>query len=80
VPPPFSDGADRSLPSAPKGIISSANSAAPLEPTIHCKLAVGLQRLGQPGGVCATLETLNSDVFFADKADAEKRLRDLKRG
>jgi hypothetical protein len=41
---------------------------------------VGLQRLGQPGGVCATLKTLNSDVFFADKADAEKRLRDLKRG
>ena len=49
-------------------------------PTIQCELAAGLEWLGRPGDVCTALEILlNSEVSLADKADAEKRLEDLKR-
>jgi|SRR5271165_429221 len=61
--------------------LSAASSAAPLNPNIQYHLAVALHRLGRPADARAALETLlGSGVSFADKADAEKLLQDLKRG
>ncbi len=59
--------------------LSEANSAAPRNPDIQYHLAVALQRVGRPADAQAMLETLlGSGVSFADKADAEKLLRELK--
>jgi putative PEP-CTERM system TPR-repeat lipoprotein len=61
--------------------LSAANTAAPRNPNIQYHLAVVLQQLGRSAAARATLETLlDSGVTFADKADAEKLLQDLKRG
>jgi len=55
--------------------------AAPRNPNIQYHLAVVLQQLGRSAAARATLETLlDSGVTFANKADAEKLLQDLKRG
>ena len=61
--------------------LSAANSAAPRNPDIQYHLAVALQRVGRPADAQAMLEALlGSGVSFADKADAEKLLQQLKRG
>ena len=60
--------------------LSAANSAAPRNPDIQYHLAVALQRVGRPADAQAMLETLlGSGVSFADKAEAEKLLQELKR-
>jgi putative PEP-CTERM system TPR-repeat lipoprotein len=61
--------------------LSAANSAAPRNPDIQYHLAVALQRVGRPADAQAMLETLlGSGVSFADKAEAEKLLQELKHG
>jgi putative PEP-CTERM system TPR-repeat lipoprotein len=61
--------------------LTAANSGAPRNPDIQYHLAVALQRVGRPADAQAMLETLlGSGVSFTDKAEAEKLLRDLKRG
>jgi putative PEP-CTERM system TPR-repeat lipoprotein len=61
--------------------LTAANSAAPRNPDIQYHLAVALQRVGRPTDAQAMLETLlGSGVSFAEKADAEKLLQELKRG
>jgi len=60
--------------------LSAANFAAPRNPDIQYHLAVALQRVGRPTDAQAMLETLlGSGASFADKADAEKLLQELKR-
>jgi putative PEP-CTERM system TPR-repeat lipoprotein len=59
--------------------LSAANSAAPRNPDIQYHLAVALQRVGRPADAQAMLEALlGSGVSFADKAEAEKLLQELK--
>ena len=59
--------------------LSAANSAAPRNPDIQYHLAVALQRAGRPADAQAMLEALlGSGVSFADKAEAEKLLKELK--
>ena len=61
--------------------LSAANSAAPRNPDIQYHLAVALQRVGRPADAQAMLENLlGSGASFADKAEAEKLLQELKRG
>ena len=61
--------------------LTAANSVAPRNPDIQYHLAVALQRVGRPADAEAMLETLlGSGVSFTDKSEAEKLLRDLKRG
>ena len=68
--------ADRATP-----YLSAANLSAPADPDIQYHLAVALQRVGRPADAEAMLETLlGSGVSFTDKSEAEKLLRDLKRG
>ena len=59
--------------------LSAANSAAPRNPDIQYHLAVALQRVGRRADAQAMLEALlGSGVSFADKAEAEKLLQELK--
>jgi tetratricopeptide (TPR) repeat protein len=59
--------------------LSAANSAAPRNPDIQYHLAVALQRVGRPADAQAMLEALlGSGISFADKAEAEKLLQELK--
>ena len=61
--------------------LSAANSSAPGNPDIQYHLAVALQRVGRPADAQAMLEKLlGSDSSFADKAEAEKLLQELKHG
>jgi cellulose synthase operon protein C len=61
--------------------LAAANSAAPRNPDIQYHLAVALQRVGRPTDAQAMLETLlGSGVSFADRAEAEKLLQQLKHG
>jgi cellulose synthase operon protein C len=61
--------------------LTAANSAAPRNPDIQYHLAVALQRVGRPTDAQAMLETLlGSGVSFADRAEAEKLLQQLKHG
>jgi predicted Zn-dependent protease len=61
--------------------LTAANSAAPRNPDIQYHLAVALQRVGRTADAQAMLETLlGSGVSFTDKSEAEKLLKDLKRG
>ena len=61
--------------------LSAANLSAPRNPDIQYHLAVALDRVGRSADAQAMLETLlGSGVAFADKAEAEKLLKDLKRG
>jgi cellulose synthase operon protein C len=59
--------------------LSAANSAAPRNPDIQYHLAVALQRVGRRADAQAMLEALlGSGVSFADKAEAETLLQELK--
>jgi predicted Zn-dependent protease len=61
--------------------LGTANFTAPDNPVIQYHLAVALHRVGRAADAQAMLETLlGSGVPFADKAEAEKLLQDLKRG
>jgi cellulose synthase operon protein C len=61
--------------------ISAANLSAPRDPNIQYHLAVALHRVGRPADAQAMLETLlGSGVSFADKAEAEKLLHELRPG
>jgi cellulose synthase operon protein C len=61
--------------------LSAANLSAPRDPDIQYHLAVALDGVGRPADAQAMLETLlRSGVPFADKAKAEKLLRELKPG
>jgi putative PEP-CTERM system TPR-repeat lipoprotein len=61
--------------------LSAAHSAAPDNPDIQYHLAVALRRVGRPADAQAMLEgLLGSGISFADKADAEKLLQELKHG
>ncbi len=68
--------ADKAMP-----YLNAASSAAPGNPNIRYHLAVALHRVGRTADARAMLEKLlGSGAAFADKADAEKLLQDLKRG
>jgi cellulose synthase operon protein C len=61
--------------------LSAANSTAPRDPNIQYHLAVALKSVGRPADAQTILETLlGSGMSFADKADAEKLLQELKHG
>jgi tetratricopeptide (TPR) repeat protein len=61
--------------------ISAANLSAPRDPNIQYHLAVALHRIGRPADARAMLESLfRSGVSFADRAEAEKLLHELKPG
>jgi Flp pilus assembly protein TadD len=61
--------------------LSAASLSAPRNPDIQYHLAVALHRVGRAADAQATLETLlGSGVSFADKAEAEKLLQELKHG
>jgi putative PEP-CTERM system TPR-repeat lipoprotein len=61
--------------------LSAANSAAPRNADIQYHLAVALQRTGRTADALAMLQTLlGSGASFADKAEAEKLLQELKHG
>jgi Flp pilus assembly protein TadD len=61
--------------------LSTAHSEEPRDPDIQYHLAVALHRVGRAADARAILESLvGSGVSFADKADAEKLLQELKRG
>ena len=61
--------------------LSAANISAPRDPSIQYHLAVALNRVGRPADAQAMLEKLlGSNVTFADRAEAEKLLQQLKRG
>lgn len=61
--------------------LSAANLSAPHNPNILYHLAVALHRVGQAADAQAMLETLlGSGASFADKAEAERLLHQLKRG
>jgi putative PEP-CTERM system TPR-repeat lipoprotein len=60
--------------------LSAANLSDPNNPNIRYHLAVALQRVGRPAEARSMLEPLlASGVSFADKAEAEKLLQDVKR-
>jgi cellulose synthase operon protein C len=68
---------------APQAIayLGAANLSAPRDPDIQYHLAVALHRVGRTTDAQAMLETLlGSSVSFADRAEAEKLLRELKAG
>ena len=61
--------------------ISAANLSAPRDPDIQYHLAVALHQVGRSADAQAMLETLlGSGVSFADRAEAEKLLHELKPG
>jgi predicted Zn-dependent protease len=61
--------------------LSAANLAAPRDPDIQYHLAVALHRVGRPADAQAMLETLlGSGASFADRAEAQKLLHELKPG
>ena len=61
--------------------LNSANLLAPRDPDIQYHLAVALHRVGRATDARAILEgLLGSGASFADKAEAEKLLQELKRG
>ena len=61
--------------------LSAANLSAPRNPNIQYHLAVALHRVGRSADAAAMLETLlGSGTSFADRAEAEQLLRELKRG
>jgi Flp pilus assembly protein TadD len=61
--------------------LTAANVSAPTNPAIQYHLAVALQKVGRAADAQAMLEKLlASGASFADKADAEKLLQQLKRG
>ncbi|MGH7047264.1 MAG: XrtA/PEP-CTERM system TPR-repeat protein PrsT [Stellaceae bacterium] len=61
--------------------LTAANVSAPTDPAIQYHLAVALHRVGRSGDAEAMLEKLlASGAAFADKAQAQKLLADLKRG
>jgi putative PEP-CTERM system TPR-repeat lipoprotein len=60
--------------------LSAANLRDPRDPGIQYRLAVALQRVGRPADARAMLEPLlGSGTSFADKAEAEKLLQQVKR-
>jgi cellulose synthase operon protein C len=60
--------------------LSAASLSAPGNPDIQYHLAVALHRVGRQADAQATLENLlGSGASFADKAEAEKLLQELKR-
>jgi putative PEP-CTERM system TPR-repeat lipoprotein len=60
--------------------LGAANLSDPKNPEIQYRLAVALQRVGRPADARAMLEPLlASGVSFADRAEAEKLLHDVKR-
>jgi len=61
--------------------LSAANLSAPRNPDIQYHLAVALHSAGRPADAQTVLENLlASGISFADKAEAEKLLRELKPG
>jgi len=61
--------------------LSAASVSAPRNPDIQYHLAVALNRAGRTADAQAMLETLlGSGVTFSDRTEAEKLLRQLKRG
>ena len=61
--------------------LTAANVSAPTDPAIQYHLAVALNRVGRNADAQAMLEKLlGSGNTFADKAQAEKLLAELKRG
>ncbi len=61
--------------------LTAANVSAPAEPAIQYHLAVALNRVGRSADAQAILEKLlGSGTTFADKAQAEKLLAELKHG
>jgi predicted Zn-dependent protease len=61
--------------------LSAASVSAPGNPDIQYHLAVALNRVGRTADAQSTLETLlGSGAAFADKAEAERLLQQLKRG
>ena len=61
--------------------LTAAELSAPGSPDIQYHLAVALQRAGRAADARAMLETLlGSGSSLAEKAEAEKLLRELKRG
>jgi len=61
--------------------LNAANLWAPQDLDIQYHLAVALHRVGRAADARAMLEgLLNSGGSFADKAEAEKLLQELKRG
>ena len=61
--------------------LGAANLSAPRDPDIQYHLAVALDGAGRPADAQAMLETLlRSGASFADRAKAEKLLRELKPG
>ncbi len=73
----FSQGeADKAI-----AYLSAANLSAPRDPDIQYHLAVALHRVGRAADARAMLEgLLNSGGAFANKAEAEELLQELKRG
>jgi putative PEP-CTERM system TPR-repeat lipoprotein len=61
--------------------LTAANAAAPHNPSVQYHLAAALGRSGKPADAQALLEKLlGSGAAFAEKADAEKLLQQLKNG
>ncbi len=61
--------------------LTAANVSAPRDPAIQYHLAVALSRVGRGADAQTMLERLlGSGAVFADKADAQKLLDQLKRG
>jgi len=61
--------------------LTAADLSAPGSPNIQYHLAVALERAGRAADARAMLETLlGSGGSFAEKAEAEKLLQELKRG
>jgi hypothetical protein len=60
--------------------LTAANLADPRSPNLQYHLAVALHRAGRQADARAVIERLlGSGVSFADKAEAEKLLQELKR-
>ena len=61
--------------------LNAANLWAPADPSIRYHLAVAFHRVGREADARAVLETLlGSDDAFAERAEAERLLQELKRG
>jgi hypothetical protein len=61
--------------------LNAASLAAPGDPDMQYHLAVALQRMGRAADAREVRETLlGSGGSFAEKAEAEKLLQELKRG
>ena len=62
-------------------LLNAANLLAPQDPDIQYHLAVALQRVGRVADARTIFEGLvGSGASFAEKAEAEKLLQELKRG